>query len=346
MGPIDTDRFGFKYVLVMIDNMSKFSRLFPIRSTSAEDCAPRVLEYVCKDGLPKKFHSDGGSQFMNKVMADLAKCLGIKLTFSTANSHEENGIVERVILDVRTQLQSYCIARGEVKDWSLMLPLVERLINTKFNVRTGFTPAALKFGRASALEIPPFQNTTERLVFSSPSEYLESVAKFQALLIDNHAKSLKADQPETPSPSATRNFHTFKAGDLILVDRQDRRKSRLLETLRLGPFLVIDQVATKVTYEDHGTNRVKSTHISQCHLYHPRGSVAEELSKARELSETYEVEGIVEHKFEPRTSRAIKAVRVLVKWTGYNEPEWNTIIITLPCVIIYFLWNTLDYTQT
>lgn len=326
MGPIDVDKYGYCYVLVLIDNCSKFTRLFPIKSTKAEECAPRLLEYICRDGLPKKIHSDGGSQFVNDLITELATYLGVTLTFSTASSSEENGIVERVIKDVRCQLQSYCIERGSVNDWSLILPLVERLINTKISSRTGHTPAALKFGKVNALELPPFNTSNEETpVFTTASEYLESITKFQKSLIARHESSLAADIPKTPDQSATRNFNVFKKGDLILVDRKDRHKSKLLETLRLGPFLVIGQQQTKVSYEDHGTNRVKHTHISQCHLYHPRGTVEEELGAARELVDTFEVEHIVEHKFVPATSRAIKAVQLLVKWTGYAEPEWNTI---------------------
>jgi hypothetical protein len=326
MGPINEDRFGYKYVLVFIDNMSKFTRLYPVRSTQAEECAPRLLEYICKDGLPKKLHSDGGSQFVNYMITELAKYINVKMTFSTAYSSEENGIVERVIKDVRAQLQSYCIERKEVKDWSLILPLVERLINTKINDRTGHTPAALKFGRQNALELPPFDVLPGNAhVFNTASEFLESISKFQAVLIAKHAESLKINQSELNRPETTRNFHLFKAGDLILVDHEDRHKSQLLETLRSGPFLVRDQSKSIVTYEDHFTNRVKSTHISKCHEYHPRGSVADALSLTRELQDKYEVESVVSHKFEPKTSKAQKAVHILVKWTGYAEPEWNTI---------------------
>lgn len=326
MGPINEDRFGYKYVLVMIDNMSKFTRLFPVRSTQAEECAPRLLEYICKDGLPKKLHSDSGKQFMNYLMAELAHYINIKMSFSTADSHEENGVVERVIKDVRSQLQSYCIDRGEVQDWSLILPLVERLINTKINDRTGHTPAALKFGRANALELPPFDVLPDNAhVFNTASEFLDSISKFQEVLIAKHAESLQANQNDADNPNLTRNFNVFKAGDLILVDKIDRHKSELLETLRMGPYLVRQQSNTTVTYEDHSTNRVKDVHISRCHIYHPRGSVAEALSTSRELQQIYEVEGIVSHKFQPKSSKSIKAVLILVKWTGYDEPEWNTI---------------------
>ena len=192
MGPIDEDRFGFKYVLVMIDSMTKFTRLFPMRSDGAEDCASNLLSYICKDGKPENIRSDNGTEFVNDVIEQLLIFAQISHIKSTPDSHEENGLVERVIKDVRRQLQAYILERGEVKDWSLILPMVERLINTKINVRTGLTPAALKFGNPTALEIHPFNVTPDsaRPVFKNASEYLESISRFQAALIHSHTASM------------------------------------------------------------------------------------------------------------------------------------------------------------
>ena len=330
MGPIQEDRYGYKNVLVMIDCMTKFTRLYPIRSTGADEAATRLLEYVCKDGLPMKIHSDKGSQFVNDVIKSLTDYIETPHTQSVPYSHEENGLVERVIKDVRAQLQSYIVERGSVKDWSLILPMVERLINVKISVYTGFTPAALKYGNPSALEIAPFDisNTTEPPVFNNASEYLQSISTFQAALIktyqENLAVALKKKKGEGIG-TTERNFKTFKKGDLILVDRTGVTKSDLTETHRTGPYLVFSQDKSGVMYEDHRTNKVKTAHISRCHPYVGRLSVEEELAIARANAGTYEVESIVSHRFEPASSKAITALRLTVKWTGYFETSEEVI---------------------
>jgi hypothetical protein len=326
MGPLSEDGFGFKHVLVMIDGMSKFTRLFPLRSTTAEETASRLLEFICKDGLPNQIHSDGGTQFVNEVIQELTDFIGTPHTVSTPYSHEENGLVERVIKDVRAQLHSYCVERKSDKDWSLILPMVERLINTKINIDTGYTPAALKFGNPTALEIVPFNVslTSEAPVFRSANEYLQSIAKFQSALIAQHKTSRQqSQQRKEEMGNHQRNFHRYLPGDLILVDHTDRSKTDLLSVHRDGPYMVREQHESTVSYEDHSTNRIKDAHISRCHPYVSRKSDNEDLAEAQALLNMYEVESIISHKFEPSTSRTIRAVRIEVKWKGYADSTWE-----------------------
>jgi hypothetical protein len=327
MGPIDADRFGFSYVLVIIDGMTKFTRLYPLQTVGAEDCAARLLEFICKDGLPSHIHSDKGTQFVNDVIQELLQFTETPWTVSTPYSHEENGLVERVIKDVRAQLKAYCIERGDVKDWSLILPMVERIINTKINTRINHTPAALKYGYADALEVPPFNvsATSVRPVFNSPSEYLESISRFQAALIATHNESIKKRHEQLKEAYKEHDFETFAEGTLILVDNVDRTKSNLTELHRDGPFLVREQRESTVTYEDQRTNRIKDAHVSRCHVYTGRRSDEEELATARANVGTYEVESIRSHKFVPATSKAKKSLRLEVKWKDYEETSWEPI---------------------
>ena len=50
-----------------------------------------------------------------------------------------------------------------------------------------------------------------------------------------------------------------------------------------------------------------------------RLSIEEELAIARASVNTFEVDSIVSHIFEPATSEAISALRLIVKWTGFAE---------------------------
>ncbi len=71
IGPFEEDRFGFKYVLVLINNMSKFTKLYPFRSVNADDCAATLVHYVCTEGLPAHIQSDKGTQFVNNFIDHL-----------------------------------------------------------------------------------------------------------------------------------------------------------------------------------------------------------------------------------------------------------------------------------
>jgi hypothetical protein len=331
-GPFDEDRFGYKYVLVLIDNMSKFTKLYPLRSVNAEDCAATLVHYLCTEGLPAHIHSDKGTQFVNSVIDELFRFIGIRHTKSTPYSHEENGIVERSIRDVRDKLQAFILEEDSAANWSFHLPLVERLMNTKINDRMGFTPAALKFGYPTALEIPPFDVSiyAEAPVFTNAGEYMASLTTFQQSLINSHQASLDLTHAKIQDDgNASRGFDTFKAGDLILVDSEQRLKSNLMSTRLLGPYEVRHQVGSIVTYEDHSTDSrkalVKDRHVSQCHHYVGRNSVAVEIASARAKSNTYVVESIQSHRFKKvgKNGKPLGAPEFLVKWKDYSEPSWE-----------------------
>jgi hypothetical protein len=330
IGPFQEDRFGFKYVLVMIDNMSKFTKLYPTRSTDMDDCAQALVHYVCTEGLPAHIHSDKGKQFVNGVIDQLFEHIGIKHTKATSYSHEENGLVERCNRDVRNQLQAYILEENSSANWSIHLPLVERLLNTKVNDRIGFTPAALKFGYPTALEIPPFDVSiyADAPTFTNAGEYLESLTTFQQSLINRHKASLDLTQAKIKADGNTsRNFNTFKAGDLILVTNEKRLKSDFMSTRLLGPYEVRHQINSEVTFEDHSTDPrkslVKSRHVSQCFPYLGRNSTEEEIASARSKSNTFLVESIQSHRFKKITKagKRMGEPEFLVKWKGYPESD-------------------------
>ena len=306
VGPLDVDTYGFAYVLVFVDHMTSFVRAYPLFSTEAKECAKRLVEYMCREGIPKNLHSDRGTQFVNAVIAETTRFFRVQQSFSTAYSHEENGVVERTIKDLRNQLLAYLLdSKGTLSNWSDAIPMVERILNTKVCSYTGVTPAAMKFGHANALEVGVFADTPPEGDISS-SDYLAQIKWFQELVIGN----LPAPTASTSS-AATK----FEEGDLILVDRVVRLKKQVDEPLRDGPFLVLRQSGDRVSYENYQTSKVSTVHVSRCRKYHPRGDPWVELRAAMAAAGSYEVEEILSHQ-KIRTS-----YKFIVKYLGYDPPE-------------------------
>ncbi len=307
VGPFDTDTYGFSYVLVLVDHMSAFVRAYPLKSTEAKECAKRMVEYMCREGTPKQLHSDRGTQFVNSVISEVTRYFKLLHTTSTAYSHEENGIVERTIRDLRNQLSAYLYeAKNAGINWSDAIPIVERILNTKVCTYTGVTPAAMRFGNCNALEVGIFAEADPQGDIVS-DDYLTQIKWFQDLIMDK----LPTTHERTPSADPT----TFKEGDLILVERTTRLKKNVAEPLRDGPFLVLKQAGSRVSYENYQTSKVSTVHVSRCRRYQPRGDPWTELRDAMQASGTYLVEEIVSH------SKIRSKYRFMVKYVGYDEPE-------------------------
>ena len=61
LGPLPEDEFGIRYIILIVDNFSKFVGLYPAKNTSTLEFVIAFLSWVGIFGVPKIFRSDGGS---------------------------------------------------------------------------------------------------------------------------------------------------------------------------------------------------------------------------------------------------------------------------------------------
>jgi hypothetical protein len=152
IGPLTTELNGNQYILVIIDQFTRYVELYPIRDTSAIAAAQPLVEYVCRYGMPYYIQSDKGSQFVNELIAELIKLMGTTHITTLPYSKEENAIVERSNKEVMRHLRALVFDMGCHTDWSLKLPLVSRIMNSTVHSATGVSPASLLFGSSVNLD--------------------------------------------------------------------------------------------------------------------------------------------------------------------------------------------------
>ena len=64
LGPLDETERGNKYILVVVDYLSKWVEGYPLKDMTATTCADVFTrEFVCRYGFPLQVHSDQGRQF-------------------------------------------------------------------------------------------------------------------------------------------------------------------------------------------------------------------------------------------------------------------------------------------
>ncbi|KAJ9567677.1 hypothetical protein OSB04_003643 [Centaurea solstitialis] len=89
---------GKKYVLVMVDDYSRYTWVKFLRS---KDEAPEIIISVLKEvqvnlqSQVQKIRSDHGTEFKNKVLGGYLESVGIKHTFTAVRTPQQNGVVER-----------------------------------------------------------------------------------------------------------------------------------------------------------------------------------------------------------------------------------------------------------
>ena len=98
-------KLSYRYVLVIIDDASRFNRVYLLKSKSESE--HRLLEFFAKiktktNITPSYLHSDRGGEFSLSSFLDKLKTLGVSIERGPANSPQTNGIVERfngILLD-------------------------------------------------------------------------------------------------------------------------------------------------------------------------------------------------------------------------------------------------------
>ncbi|KAJ9560650.1 hypothetical protein OSB04_005810 [Centaurea solstitialis] len=114
---------GKKYVLVMVDDYSRYTWVKFLRS---KDEAPAIIISVLKEvqvnlqSQVQKIRSDHGTEFKNKVLGGYLESVGIKHTFAAVRTPQQNGVVERrnrtLVEAARTMLACFMMNDREDRD--------------------------------------------------------------------------------------------------------------------------------------------------------------------------------------------------------------------------------------
>ena len=121
VGPLPPSARGHTYLFTMVDRMTRWPEVVPLKDISAQTCADAfVAAWVERYGVPNAVTSDRGTQFTSSMWQCLCKTLGMKHVSTTAYHPQSNGMVVRF----HRQLKDALRARCEGKDWLDHLPWV------------------------------------------------------------------------------------------------------------------------------------------------------------------------------------------------------------------------------
>ena len=146
ISPLILDEEGHKYIVVIIDTFTRYVTLCPAKSLEARESARILYRHLCRFGVPDEIQTDNGTQYVNKDLDELFGLTNISHIRTTPYSYQENGIVERVNIEVNRHLRNILFDNRVHNSWSAYLPIVERIISTTRHSETGQVPAHLVFG--------------------------------------------------------------------------------------------------------------------------------------------------------------------------------------------------------
>ena len=129
---------GYRYVLVIIDNFSKFEWTIPLKNKNAQtikDSFEKIL--ISSKRKPNIIESDRGKEFYNNIFPDFLNKNDIKLY--SRNSSYGAVFAERFNRTIRDLLKKIVFEQGDAK-WIDILPTITKQYNNKVHSSTKLTP--------------------------------------------------------------------------------------------------------------------------------------------------------------------------------------------------------------
>ena len=136
---------GYKSVLTVIDRMTHYPELIPIKDKSAKTVAKAFFENViCRHGVPAVVVSDNGPEF-DGIFEELQSKYGIRRIRTSAYHPQANGIIERL----HSYLKGVMSAMGAARqaEWHSLLPVAAFAYRATPVSRMGYSPFHLMHAR-------------------------------------------------------------------------------------------------------------------------------------------------------------------------------------------------------
>jgi transposase InsO family protein len=226
LGPLPKTTRGNEYVLMMVDQFTKWVECVPLPSQTAEATAQAaVQEFFTRFGCPLQIHTDQGRNFESQLFKAVCELFQIHKSRTTPYRPSANGQVERFNRTLMNAVRCYVSTKNE---WDQFLPLLAGAMRSCVNRQTGFTANMLMLGRETHQPMD--------LLFPDP----EQKAKHDG--VEEYVQALKENTIQTHE-IARQNLKTAQK-----TMKRDYDVKVLVRTYKVGdPVYLLDTATTKGT---------------------------------------------------------------------------------------------------
>uniref|UniRef100_A0A3Q2QXS5 Integrase catalytic domain-containing protein n=1 Tax=Fundulus heteroclitus TaxID=8078 RepID=A0A3Q2QXS5_FUNHE len=264
LGPFPISSSGNKYILVIMDQFTRWVEAFPVPDQGAETTARMLVNnFLARFGAPLELHTDQGRNFESVLFKSICQLFQISKTRTTPYHPASNGQVERFN---RTLLQMIrCYVDQNQKNWDEHLSLLTAAYRSAQNSSTGFSPNMLMLGREVHQPQELWLGLAERTWSEKdPLEYVHDLEKTLGEVHDmarQHLRGAQLRQKRTHDLRAKEC--SYNIGDLVYVKDNTKKlgfspklqppwKGPCIIKAQLGPVLyeILTQRDKKVMHHD------------------------------------------------------------------------------------------------
>lgn len=328
---------GPVYVLIVKDDLSSYTWLFPCDAPNTENVVDALTEWISSFGAPSQWVSDQGTHFKNEAMTVLKERLRCAHHFTLPYCPWTNGTVEVVCREllriIRALLSEFQLP---FKVWPTLIPMVQSVLNNTSIPRLGnIAPITAFMGMKAStplLHIKSLESLQFKLMSISAvrAKQVMQIETFLTALDQMHKEVSDNVQRARTRAVQLHNRRThvkkcnFDKGDYVLRGLVRGKASKNSIMRWTGPYRVFNVLSDFVfELEDIRTANKYKVHGSRIKFFRNSDlNVSEELKEFINFQEgDYSV---VDQMLDIRKSG--KNIEVQVRWLGFeDEPTWTCI---------------------
>ena len=219
---MDLKMFNGKWILHLIDHVSRFSAASYVTSKKADEIISKIFKtWISIFGPPQKFLTDNGGEFLNNEFIQLCESFNIVVMTTAAESPWSNGLCERHNSVLGAMLQKITAEGKCDQDTALCWAIHAK--NSLSNVH-GFSPNQIALGFTPRMpcvltdKLPALELSTSDIV----SQNLDIIAKARKAFIESESSErLKRALRHNVRSSNNQKYYT---GDVVFYKRNDSKR--------------------------------------------------------------------------------------------------------------------------
>ena len=304
---LPTTKRGHKGICVICEHLTGFAYAQPISSKNSSEIASKIWNFISIFGPMKRLLSDRGTEFLNKLVKEMAELIGTEQVVTAAHHPEANGMSEKLNATLIRALRKLC--EKDPYNWDLFLSFVTFAYNTRQHSTHGYAPYTGVFG-IICNHFDDFDATNPTMLARR-----QNIDRIRHLLeevqpnIANRRNEYAVKQKEIQDNSHKLAKEPFKIGDLVTV------KSMKIQGKMMPKFNGLFRIESITSHGNYRLTNEKGELLKQSFLHSRLKNVPKDIELEEE--EHMEVEKIIAHR--SRNNQ----LQYLTLWKDTQEQSWE-----------------------
>ncbi|GFW18106.1 transposon Tf2-9 polyprotein [Trichonephila clavipes] len=229
IGPLPSTNKRYQHILTIIDAFTKFTWLYPVKSTTLEDALDKLKLQQKTFGNPKRIITDRGSPFNSKGFDDYCTEEKIQNLQITTGVPRGNGVerIHRTLIPVLTKLSI-----DDPTKWYKFVDRLQRILNSTSNRITKWSPFELLTGVTMRNKEDLY---LRNLLMEEMVEELQEQRNQLRQDAKRNIQKIQAENKRTYDRKRKR-APRYQKGDLVAIQRTQFGSGLKLRLKFLGPY--------------------------------------------------------------------------------------------------------------